>query len=135
MLCCSNENEELNLQGEILFLNFILIDKKDAVKAKVSERIHNKWGHGFLVDRIAQRVGELATIAISDEKISNLMSEKICNVIPKKMIELGKILPFMLGKTHIIHICNTSYILSITFIFQTGIYTDITKVYQQVSIT
>jgi hypothetical protein len=39
-------------------LNFLIVDKSEAVRAGVEEKIGGKLGHGFLRDKVAAGLGE-----------------------------------------------------------------------------
>ena len=90
MFCCGSAGElEGNLRGEILFLNVVIVDKSDAVKSAVSARVEEKLGRGFLANRIKMRAVEFANKIVSDDQVAAVMSDRMCQFIPEKMMELG----------------------------------------------
>jgi hypothetical protein len=55
------------------------------VEAKLSEKI----GTGFFRDKIKAQIGKVAANKISDESIAKKMSDKMIELIPSKMFEMG----------------------------------------------
>jgi hypothetical protein len=84
-----NKNPSAALSGSSLYCNFIILDKSEAVKNAVEEKLQNKIGTGFLRDKLIQKVSQTASEKVSDEKIGEKILEKIIQEIPVKIHELG----------------------------------------------
>lgn len=81
--------KDKNLKGEVLYLNVTVINKEEALRQGVKEKVESKIGTGFVARRIQKRIAQAAISTVSDEKIATGMSEKISAVMPPTMLDLG----------------------------------------------
>lgn len=53
------------------------------------DKIGEKIGKGFLRNKIATAAGKVAVRKVSDEKVANKMGEKMGELFPEKLAEMG----------------------------------------------
>ena len=75
--------------GMSIYLNFLILDKSEAIQNGVETKLTEKIGSGFIRDKIKTSIGKAAANKISDESIALKMSDKMVEMIPSKMFEMG----------------------------------------------
>ena len=78
-----------DLVGETLFLNVLVENCSEGVQTIVRENVGKKLGRGIIAARIAKRAGQLAYVAISDNKVGERMSKQVCEALPSRLGEIG----------------------------------------------
>ena len=84
--CCDGAED---LVGETLFLNVLVENCSEGVQTIVRENVGKKLGRGIIAARIAKRAGQLAYVAISDNKVGERMSKQVCEALPSRLGEIG----------------------------------------------
>lgn len=77
------------VKGQTVFLNFLILDKSEAIRAGVETKLSEKIGSGFFRDKLKKSVGRLAASNISDEAVAVKMSSSMVEQIPSKLFEIG----------------------------------------------
>jgi hypothetical protein len=60
----AKNNKSNSVNGQAIYLNFIILDKNEAVQTGVEQKIQDKMGRGYFRDKIAKKLG--------NNKLSNL---------------------------------------------------------------
>jgi glucose-6-phosphate-specific signal transduction histidine kinase len=77
------------IKGEILYLNVMILDKEQAVKANVATKVTDKIGTGFYATKIANRIASRVAASVSDATVATQMATKMSETMPLKMAEMG----------------------------------------------
>ena len=89
MACfCFNDSGE-DLVGETIFLNVLVENGSEGIETIVRESVSKSMGRGLISARIAKRAGQLASVALSDSRIGEKMSQRITDALPSRLEEVG----------------------------------------------
>ena len=77
------------LKGQSIYINLLVVDKTEAVATGVTDKLQSKVGHGFFRDKITTKIGQVVGTRISDDIVAKKMAEKMVEMIPSRMREMG----------------------------------------------
>lgn len=70
-------------------MNFLILDKTEAIQAGVEAKLSEKIGSGYFRDKFKKNISKVAANKISDETVANKMSAKMIEMMPSKLFEMG----------------------------------------------
>lgn len=77
------------VKGQSVYLNFLILDKSEVVQAGVEAKLSEKIGSGFFRDKLKKKLATVAANKVSDETVANKMSDKMIEIMPTKLFEMG----------------------------------------------
>lgn len=105
------KNSKNDFQGISVFINFTIIDKDEAIQQGVEDKIGTKIGKGFLRDKIASAAGKVAARRVSDETVANKMGDKMSDLFPQKLSEMG-----ILAEAKKVYGTGAFFVIKLTFL-------------------
>lgn len=85
----SKKNKKDQIDGALIYLNFLLLNKREVVIDTVEAKLTSRFGSGSTTKKLASKLGKIAAKRIPDSAVTDKIGDAITAILPVKLSEMG----------------------------------------------